>query len=197
MCVMDMGSTTLWRARGPFGDPQGCPYPGHMGEDNPAKWSLLLPLLFNFRFFSYELFSQAPFRVPNSIKLNVNGDSKWLPHRQCNITWKQKGSFCLPSELIWGWYVSEVMSGRWSGLRLHTSTPSAAPAAMAAPRAVVSDMFGRTGRNTETIYRVYALYIPQEIWPQNGVTCKEGCEPLSKPLHEWIGNQKPLSNVPV
>lgn len=50
----------------------------------------------------------------------------------------------LPSGLIWGSNFSEVTSERSSGFKLHTLTPSAAPAAMAAPRAVVSGMDGFT-----------------------------------------------------
>lgn len=51
---------------------------------------------------------------------------------------------CIPSGLIWGSNFSEVTALRSSGLRLQTLTPSAAPAAMAAPRAVVSGMEGFT-----------------------------------------------------
>lgn len=42
-----------------------------------------------------------------------------------------------------------MIRGRSLGLRLHTFTPSAAPAAMAAPRAVVSDMEGLTVTSRE------------------------------------------------
>lgn len=50
----------------------------------------------------------------------------------------------VPSVLIWGSDFSDVTSLRSSGFRLHTLTPSAAPAAMAAPRAVVSGIDGFT-----------------------------------------------------
>ena len=50
----------------------------------------------------------------------------------------------IPSGLIWGSDFSDVTSLRSSGLRLHTLTPSAAPAAIAAPSAVVSGMDGLT-----------------------------------------------------
>lgn len=55
--------------------------------------------------------------------------------------------FTVPSGLIWGSDFSDVTSLRSSGLKLHTLTPSAAPAAIAAPRAVVSGMDGFTGGN--------------------------------------------------
>lgn len=54
-----------------------------------------------------------------------------------------------PSGFICGWYVVDVLTGRWSTLRSHTFTPSAAPAAMAAPRAVVSGMAGFTGQRVK------------------------------------------------
>lgn len=50
----------------------------------------------------------------------------------------------VPSVLICGSDFSDVTSLRSSGCRLHTLTPSAAPAAMAAPRAVVSGIDGFT-----------------------------------------------------
>ena len=53
----------------------------------------------------------------------------------------------VPSGLIWGSNFSDVTSLRSSGLRLHTLTPSAAPAAIAAPSAVVSGMDGFTENN--------------------------------------------------
>lgn len=55
--------------------------------------------------------------------------------------WRRLG---IPSVLIWGSDFSDVTSLRSSGFKLHTLTPSAAPAAMAAPRAVVSGMDGFT-----------------------------------------------------
>lgn len=51
-----------------------------------------------------------------------------------------------PSGLICGWYVVDVPAGSCAALRFHTLTPSAAPAAMAAPRAVVSGIAGFTGQ---------------------------------------------------
>ena len=54
-------------------------------------------------------------------------------------------SSSVPSGLIWGSNFSDVTSLRSSGFRLQTLTPSAAPAAIAAPRAVVSGMDGFTG----------------------------------------------------
>lgn len=63
--------------------------------------------------------------------------------------WRRWG-LGVPSVLIWGSNFSDVTSLRSSGLRLHTLTPSAAPAAMAAPRAVVSGIDGFTeGRNSQ------------------------------------------------
>lgn len=59
----------------------------------------------------------------------------------------QQQQLSVPSVLIWGSNFSDVTSLRSSGLRLHTLTPSAAPAAIAAPRAVVSGMDGFTGIN--------------------------------------------------
>ncbi len=50
----------------------------------------------------------------------------------------------LPSSLILGVKVSVVIAVKCSSFKLHTSTPSADPAAMAAPRAVVSGIDGRT-----------------------------------------------------
>lgn len=50
----------------------------------------------------------------------------------------------LPFSLIQGLNVSVVILLRSLDSRLHTPTPSAAPAAMAAPNAVVSGMDGRT-----------------------------------------------------
>ena len=52
--------------------------------------------------------------------------------------------FIVPSGLIWGSNFSDVTSLRSSGRRLHTLTPSAEPAAIAAPSAVVSGMDGFT-----------------------------------------------------
>lgn len=67
-----------------------------------------------------------------------------------------------PSGLISGWYFSEVTEVMSSGCRFHTLTPSAAPAAIAAPSAVVSDIEGLTtqekysqlGINTCTVWQV-------------------------------------------
>lgn len=60
------------------------------------------------------------------------------------------GGLAAPSVLIWGSNFSDVTSLRSSGFRLHTLTPSAAPAAMAAPRAVVSGIDGFTeGHNSQ------------------------------------------------
>jgi hypothetical protein len=58
--------------------------------------------------------------------------------------WTIKMSYVLPSWVIEGvnWSVVMVVSPLPN---FHTSMPSAAPAAMAAPRAVVSGMEGRTG----------------------------------------------------
>lgn len=58
--------------------------------------------------------------------------------------WRWRRRLGVPSVLIWGSDFSDVTSLRSSGFRLHTLTPSAAPAAMAAPRAVVSGIDGFT-----------------------------------------------------
>lgn len=78
-------------------------------------------------------------------------------HRTC--VEPSSSSSVLPSGLIWGSNFSDVTSLRSSGLRLHTLTPSAAPAAIAAPRAVVSGMDGFTGsNNTVNISHIAILY---------------------------------------
>ena len=65
-----------------------------------------------------------------------------------------------PVGVIAGVYVSDVMEVRSAGLRLHTAMSAAAPAAIAAPRAVVSGIDGHTVerrahcRETGTLHRL-------------------------------------------
>lgn len=65
---------------------------------------------------------------------------------------RRRRQLAVPSVLICGSDFSDVTSLRSSGFRLHTLTPSAAPAAMAAPRAVVSGIDGFTvGYNASSL----------------------------------------------
>lgn len=87
-----------------------------------------------------------------SVKAAATEDTQ----NMCRAKQQQLG---VPSGLIWGSNFSDVTSLRSSGLRLHTLTPSAAPAAIAAPRAVVSGMDGFTGsNNTVNISHIAILY---------------------------------------
>lgn len=97
----------------------------------------------------------------NRCENNNNKKTDWLT--DWLIVWVLN-SLVRPSQLIWGSNFSDVTSLRSSGLRLHTLTPSAAPAAMAAPSAVVSGMDGFTGHKVVTLVVVFFFTCSIATW---------------------------------